>query len=131
MPESDTRWNARTAIEQIEKCGFECEAGPIEQNTAFVFVRDALALGPEFFMGQGVFYTVTAESPAGPVEAVKFFYIVGCRMASDTEKRLWTYSLSNDPPRPWHYGEVQYSGVRASEISLTEERPQHEEKSDG
>ena len=31
-------WTAETAIEQIQKCGFECEAGPLENNDAWRWI---------------------------------------------------------------------------------------------
>jgi hypothetical protein len=45
-------------------------------------------------------------------------------MSSDTERRLWSYSLSNDPPAPWHYGEVQFSNVPEGKLKLEKPEPQ-------
>ena len=33
------KYNAKTAIEQLEACGFQCEAGPLENNTAFIWLK--------------------------------------------------------------------------------------------
>lgn len=47
-------YDARTAIEQIEKCGFECVAGPLRLNTGYQFLADHLAKGPRYLPGQRV-----------------------------------------------------------------------------
>lgn len=36
-----TSWNTKTAIEQIESCNFECEAGPLKNNTAWAWLKSA------------------------------------------------------------------------------------------
>jgi len=46
------------------------------------------------------------------------FYIVGCSMQSDTERRYWTYSLSYDPPQPYHYGKTHFTNVRGDKLRL-------------
>lgn len=35
-------WNVGTALEQIISCGFECEGGCLESNTAFIWLRKSL-----------------------------------------------------------------------------------------
>lgn len=39
-------WTLATAIEQIERCGFECEAGSIENNAAFRWLKEQAARPP-------------------------------------------------------------------------------------
>lgn len=33
-------WSIETAFEQIEACGFECVAGPLENNTAYRWLKE-------------------------------------------------------------------------------------------
>lgn len=37
-----TDWTFNTAIEQIEKCDFECEGGPLRNNAAWRWLKNAL-----------------------------------------------------------------------------------------
>lgn len=39
--------NLKEIVEQLEKCGFECEAGPLENNTAFVELKEPAELEEE------------------------------------------------------------------------------------
>ncbi|MFZ5783945.1 MAG: hypothetical protein ACOY4R_27420 [Pseudomonadota bacterium] len=113
-------WSMKTAIEQIQKCGFECEGGRIEFNDAWTWLCRAAERGPEFWPGQGVWYEVEAYTPGGmAIKQWGHFYIVGCCMSSGTDSRFWLYSLSNDPPAPYHYGAVQFSGVSGDQLRLT------------
>ncbi|KAA0941611.1 hypothetical protein FQ087_20865 [Sporosarcina sp. ANT_H38] len=32
--------NLKEIVEQLQKCGFECEAGPLENNTAFIELKE-------------------------------------------------------------------------------------------
>lgn len=59
---SDKHWSMKTALEQITKCGFECEAGPLSANIAWQWLLQTAKVGPEFLPGQGVFYEVKAEA---------------------------------------------------------------------
>lgn len=120
-------WNVATAIEQIEKCGFECEGGPLANNVAYQWLRKALLeVGPKFLPGQGVWFEVTATAGDVALSQWVHFYIVGVAMSSDTERRLWTYSLSYDPPAPWHYGKVHFTGVAESKLRLDRPTPSEE-----
>jgi len=46
------------ALAQIESCGFECEAGPLENNVAWRFLTAAAKVCPEYLPGQGVWFEV-------------------------------------------------------------------------
>jgi len=116
-------WSLRSAIEQIQKCGFECEGGSIENNDAWVWLCGIARKGPEFCPGQGVWFEVKAEAPGAKLSSWAHFYIVGCHMKSDTERRYFEYSLSQDPPGPWHYGEVHYRNVRGEDLRLAKPEP--------
>lgn len=115
---TEKHWSMKTALEQITRCGFECEGGPLESNVAWKWLTAAAKVGPEFLPGQGVFYEVEAE--AGGVHLSKWvhYYVVGCAMDSGTDDRYWVYHLSNDPPAPYHYGTVQHRSVRADKLRL-------------
>ncbi len=113
-------WSIETALDQIRKCDFECEAGPLANNVAWQWLEAAAKVGPTFWPGQGVWYQVEAEAAGKKLTQWVHFYIVGCHMESDTERRLWTYDLSYDPPAPWHYGTVHFRGVDAKKLSLVQ-----------
>lgn len=115
-------WSMETAIAQIQKCAFECEGGPLENNDAWRWLVEASRQGPEFWPGQGVWFEVEATAAGKTLTQWVHFYIVGCRMDSDTERRYWTYSLSYDPPQPWHYGETHFTNIRGDRLRL--EKPE-------
>lgn len=115
---NDKHWSIKTALEQIEACGFECEAGPLKNNVAYQWLQGAARVGPEFWPGQGVYYEVTADVAGQRLSKWCHFYVVGVSMDSTTEARVWKYALSNDPPAPWHYGTVQHHGVASDKLRL-------------
>ena len=116
-----------SAIEQIEKCNFECEAGLLHTNVGWQWLTAAARIGPEFWPGQGVWFEVEAEAAGKKLRQWVHFYIVGCTMTSDTERRLWTYSLSYDPPGPWHYGTVHFQNVAASRLHIEKPETSHDQ----
>lgn len=71
---------------------------------------------PKFRAGELVNYKVTAK--VGKIELEKWvpMHIVGMHLTADNERVYWTYTLSNDPPGPWHNGEVCFSGAKESEL---------------
>lgn len=115
-------WSMESAIKQIEKCKYECEGGPLANNDAWVWLAKVAEIGPKFWPGQGVYFEVEAEAAGVKLRQWVFFYIVGCSMSSTTEGRTWEYSLSYDPPRPWHYGTVQFTNVKSEKLRL--EKPE-------
>jgi hypothetical protein len=36
-------WTYETAFEQLERCDFECEGGPLENNAAYIWLKGELA----------------------------------------------------------------------------------------
>lgn len=117
---SKKHWSIKTAIEQVTKCDFECQGGPLSNNEGWIWLVDAAKVGPEFWPGQGVWFEIAAEVAGQTITKMAHFYIVGCWMDSTTDARVWKYSLSNDPPAPYHYGTVQFKGVPASKLHLTD-----------
>lgn len=113
-----TPYTVASAIAQIESCDFECEAGPLANNTGWQFLKATLNIGPEFWPGQGVWFEVEADAAGKKLTQWVHFYIVGCVMTSDTERRLWTYSLSYDPPAPWHYGKTHFTNIRGDRLRI-------------
>ncbi len=115
----DKHWSIKTALEQINRCNYECEGGPLKNNVAWRWLEGAAKVGPEFWPGQGVYYEVQfIAADKSVMTAWRHFYVVGCQMDSDTEDRFWTYDLSSDPPAPWHYGTVQFARVKGSQLGL-------------
>jgi hypothetical protein len=114
----DKHWSMATALEQISGCDFQCEGGPLSNNAGWQWLVAAAKVGPQFWPGQGVWFQVDAEAAGVKLSQWVHFYIVGCAMSSDTEKRLWTYSLSYDPPAPYHYGKVHFTAVAADKLRL-------------
>lgn len=111
-------WSLETALEQLESCEFECIAGPLAMNDAFVWLKGILNIGPEFWPGQGVWFQITAEAAGKSLTQWVHFFIVGCQMKSGTDERYWTYWLSYDPPAPYHYGEIHFSNIRGDRLRL-------------
>lgn len=111
-------WSMASAIEQIERCEFECEGGPIKNNDAWLWLASAAKIGPEFWPGQGAWFEVVAEAASRTLAQWVHFYIVGAHMSSDSERRFWTYDLSYDPPAPYHYGTVHFQRVAGDKLRL-------------
>lgn len=121
-------WNAETAIEQLKSCAYSCEGGPLQNNDAFIYLEEALKRGPKYLPGQGVWFEVCAEANGVKLNQWVHFYIVGVTMDSDTERRLWTYSLSFDPPAPYHYGKTHFTGVDEKRLRLEKPAPAQSEE---
>lgn len=67
---------------------------------------------PKFKLGDTVFYEVTAEIGGVKVSQELAFTIVAVILNSGAERHTFQYSLSIDPPQPYHYGSgVQFLGV--------------------
>lgn len=115
---SDKHWSMKTALEQITKCDFKCESGPLSGNIAWQWLLQTAKVGPEFLPGQGVFYEVKAEAGGATLSKWIHYYVVGCHMDSDNNDRYWVYHLSNNPPGPYHYGTVHHKSVRADKLRL-------------
>jgi hypothetical protein len=118
MTDETKHWSIKAALEQIAKCGFECEAGPLANNAGWQWLIAASKVGPEFMPGQGVYFEICAEVSGHRLSKWAHYFIVGCRMESSTDDRYWVYDLSDDPPSPYHYGEVKFKSVRAAELRL-------------
>lgn len=111
-------WSMATALEQITKCEFACEAGSLDNNLAWAWLTAAAKVGPEYWPGQGVWFEVEAEAAGKKLTQWVHFFVVGCKMTSDTERRFWVYDLSYDPPAPYHYGETHFRGIHGERLSL-------------
>lgn len=98
-----TKWNNHSAIKQIEICGYECEGGPLRHNTAWQWLMN-MESGPKYRMGDRVPYVLHAEVQGFALTREVELTIVGIRMSSGTDGRLWEYDLSADPPDAYHYG---------------------------
>lgn len=126
MPQID--YDNASAIAQIERCNFECEGGPLANNTAYRWLKEKLQSGPKFHLGQWVFLEVEAEVSGVKISNTVKLCVVGISMSSDTERLTWNYALSNDPPAPWHYGSgVQFRGVDERKLLASRLRSQGSE----
>ena len=105
-------WNVRTAFAQIEGCGFECEAGPLSNNDAWIWLKKA-ADGPLYRLGDRVPHVLKAEVSGFELTRSVSLTIVAIKMSSDSDRRTWVYDLSSDPPDAYHYG----SGVTVANVS--------------
>lgn len=111
-------YSTKTAIEQIEKCSFECEGGPLTNNQGWAWLKAAMTGGPLYYLGQSVHYEVEGEVSGVKIAQTVKLCVVGIRMTSDIECRTWNYDLSTDPPDAYHYGSgVQFSGVAEAKVS--------------
>ena len=117
-------WSMHTALGQLEKCDYECEGGPLSLNDAWLWLNSAAKVGPKFWPGQGVWFEVTAEAAGKKLSQWTHFFIVGCHMDANTDDRFWTYDLSYDPPRPWHYGTTHFNRINGGRLRLENPAPQ-------
>lgn len=111
-------WSMKSALSQIEACGFECEGGPLANNDAWRWLVGASKVGPEFWPGQGVYFQIEAEAAGKKLQQWVHFYIIGAHMEAGTDDRYWTYDLSYDPPRPYHYGTCHFQRIRGDKLRL-------------
>lgn len=114
---AEPTYTVATALAEIEKCDFECEGGPLANNTGYLWLKDHLTKGPKFSLGQWVHHEVCAEVNGIKIANLVRLCVVAIAMSSDTDRRTWTYSLSTDPPQPNHYGSgVQFVGVAENKL---------------
>ncbi len=111
-------WSMALAIEQIEKCSFESEGGPLKNNDAWRWFVGASKIGPEFWPGQGVWFEIEAQAAGKTLTQWAHFYIIGCSMSSNSERRFWKYDLSYDPPGPYHYGTCHFTNIHGDRLRL-------------
>ena len=112
-------YDIKSAFAQVAKCDFECEGGPLGNNTGWRWLRDKVESGPRYALGQWVHYCVQAEVSGVKISQWLRLCVVGIGMSSDTERQTYAYSLSTDPPQPCHYGSgVQFGGVAEKELHL-------------
>ena len=117
-PVAPRSYDTKAALEQITKCGFECEAGHLDANVGWAWLKHHLAGGPLYLMGQTVWYELKAEVAGQALTKWTGFTVVGCQMSSNAERVTWLYDLSRDPPSAYHYGTVQVKGVGESSLRL-------------
>lgn len=115
---SQETYTVASALAQIEKCDFECEGGPLANNTGWRWLKSHFEKGPKFSLGDWVWFDVTAEVAAGVriSQPVKLC-VVAVYMGSDTAGLVWSYALSADPPGAYHYGSgVQFPSVPEAKL---------------
>jgi len=112
-------WTAAEAIKSLSECEYECVAGPLKNNTAFQFLTKQAEIGPRYYPGQGVWFEVAVEMSGIKLSKWVHFFVVGCFMSADSERRTWNYDISYDPPAPYHYGTVHFAKVSESKLFLS------------
>lgn len=90
--------NLKTSLEQMESCGFECEAGPLENNTGFSFIKEAAKTSPDYYIGQRVLYLMKTQSPIGVREEWIDAVITGARMTMGEYDYTFVYGLVHKLP---------------------------------
>jgi len=118
------KYNYQTALDQLLKCNFECEAGSLKNNAAFLFLqqqRDVL----KFLPGQTVYVEIEYKSPVNGKTMKKWepATIVGCTRDSGTDNVYYDYLVSQDPCQPWHYGSGSFR-VKERDMRLSKEGDQ-------
>jgi len=108
----------KAAIEQVEKCDFECEGGPLKLNIGWMALKEAAAAGPEYWPGQSVWFEITAETAGKKLTQWVLFEVVGLHKESSSESAYWTYDLSYDPPSAYHYGTVHFTHINGDRLRL-------------
>lgn len=118
-------WNVKSALEQIQKCDFECEAGPLGNNVAFMWLSGVIKGGPKFYPGQTVYYAVSYsnESTKASISRWEKFQVHTVKMSSTSESSTWEYDLTNDAPSAYHYGSVGFKSVKEKELRETNPDP--------
>lgn len=93
-----------SALKQLEHCGFECEGGPLENNTAFQFLKCQEA--PEFLVGQEVFIEIEYKNDqlGQTVKQWERATITGCMRQSDTTDVYYDYYVSQKPCQSYYAG---------------------------
>jgi len=109
-------WDFHTAIEQVASCDFECEGGPLANNVAWRWLQKSW---PKYLVGQTVEFEVEGELGGQKLKRWQKYTVVGCSLSADCERQTFIYSLSNDPPQPWHYGSgPQFRDVAERKLRL-------------
>lgn len=110
--------STKAAIEQIEKCDFECEGGPLANNVGWRWLKGQMSGGPLYCLGQWVTYQIEAEVSGVKIAQDVKLCVVAIHMSSDTDRRTWKYSLSKDPPHAYYSGSgVQFSSVAEAKLT--------------
>lgn len=116
--DGQARWDFQGALAQLEYCQFQCEAGPLENNQAFIFLSKMAEDGPAYFVGQAVWFCVETSVARVDLAAWAMFTVVAVKMSADSTRNTFEYDLSRDPIRPWHYGSIDFQNIPESKIRL-------------
>lgn len=112
-------WAVKTAIEQIEKCAFECQGGPLENNDAWRWLKATLEAGPTLMPGQSVWYEVKAEALGVTMSKWTRFYVLSVRASSSSERREWEYDLITQLPEAYFTGGHVVKNAKLCDIKLS------------
>ena len=113
-------WTIETAIQQIEKCSFECEGGPLAHNDAWRWLKTYLGSGPALLLGQPVWYEVSAEALGVKMTQWVQFYVAAIRASSDSERRTWEYDITTQMPSAYYAGGHVVKNVAMKNIRFSD-----------
>ena len=93
-----------SALKQLEHCGFECEGGPLENNTAFQFLKRGKV--PEFLIGQMVFVEIEYKDEVlgQTLKQWERVTITGCMRQSNATDVYYDYCVAKKPCEPYYAG---------------------------
>lgn len=113
----------KAAIEQVNKCDFECEGGPLKLNVGWMAIAKAAEVGPEFWPGTSVWFEIVAEAAGKKLTQWCLFEIVGLHKESSSDCAYWVYDLSYDPPSAYHYGTVHFTRISGDRLRMEKPVP--------
>ncbi len=113
-------WSTQTAIEQIKKCDFECEGGPLANNDAWRWIVTMAERGPEFWPGQAVWYEVKADVLGVEMRRWAQFKVLSVTAGSDADRRYWVYTITDALPDAYYPGgKNTVQNLRAASLRAT------------
>lgn len=72
---------------------------------------------PKFNLGDLVDFTVTAQVAGVDLSKTIQLTVVGCKMSSDTDKRIYYYDLSLTPPEGYFSGTVNFRNIAEKHLT--------------
>ena len=97
-------YTLQEAIAKVEKCDFECEAGPLQNNVGFRRIKQLAENGPKFIPGQIVEFEVKAEAHGEKFSKWVSATVTSCIMGEAADKIVWDYEVQRQPPAPYFRG---------------------------
>ena len=107
------------AIEQLIKCQFTCDGGPLSENVGFNDIKDHAERLPAHAIGDIVWFKVTATANGVSLDQAVELYICGINAVSHCQTNLeFSYDLSVGHLQSSTPIAVAFKGVNALSISV-------------